>query len=383
MMIQARAMLLDAYRELNHKKLFWIVMFLSGIVVAAFGAVGINERGLTVLAWEFPFPLTSLIIPKEIFYKMFFANLGIKWWLGWVASILALVSTAGMFPDFIASGSIELTLSKPIARLRLFLLKYACGLLFVALQVFVFCIASFLVIGLRADAWEPKIFLAIPLTVAIFSFLFCVCVLLGMVTRSAIASLLLTLLFWVAIFGIDMTERVMLMFHERNQLQRETLTKSIASLQERGRKRLETNTPLPAHADPKTGLSDSEQSRLDAQLKRQDRTARNGRTIGYVHSGFLVAKTVLPKTSESANLLDRALLSKADRDRINRHDNNADDNPAFASDDPDERIDEGRLAERLDAKFNSRSVFWVFGTSLLFEAGILGLAAWIFCRRDF
>jgi len=33
--------------------------------------------------------------------------------------------------------------------------------------------------------------------------------------------------------------------------------------------------------------------------------------------------------------------------------------------------------------FNRRSLFWVVGTSLIFEGVMLSLAAFIFCRRDF
>jgi hypothetical protein len=29
------------------------------------------------------------------------------------------------------------------------------------------------------------------------------------------------------------------------------------------------------------------------------------------------------------------------------------------------------------------SAWYVFGTSAIFEAVVLGLAAWVFCRRDF
>ena len=47
MMIQTWALFVDAYRELNSKRLFWITMTLSALVVAVFGMFGINERGLT------------------------------------------------------------------------------------------------------------------------------------------------------------------------------------------------------------------------------------------------------------------------------------------------------------------------------------------------
>ena len=40
MLTQTLALLLDAYRELNAKKLFWITMILSGVIVLAFAAVG-------------------------------------------------------------------------------------------------------------------------------------------------------------------------------------------------------------------------------------------------------------------------------------------------------------------------------------------------------
>jgi hypothetical protein len=34
-------------------------------------------------------------------------------------------------------------------------------------------------------------------------------------------------------------------------------------------------------------------------------------------------------------------------------------------------------------ELRSRSVWWVVGTSLAFEAIVLLIAAWIFCRRDY
>src|SRR5690606_5882545 len=112
----------DAYRELNAKRLFWFVLAVSGPVVAAFAAIGINERGITVLWWELElFGLTSEMVPPERLYKAMFVQFGIGFWLSWLAMILALVSTAGMIPEFVASGSIELVLSKPVGRLRLLL----------------------------------------------------------------------------------------------------------------------------------------------------------------------------------------------------------------------------------------------------------------------
>lgn len=170
-MTQTLALLLDAYRELNSKKLFWFTLAISCLIALAFAAIGIDENGLSLLWWEIGDIggfVNSDIIPKDQFYKMMFANFGVGFWLGWIATILALVSTSGMIPDFIAGGAVELTLSKPVGRVRLFLTKWAVGLLFVALQVAVFTLACFLIIGIRGGSWTPRVFLAIPIVVLFF-----------------------------------------------------------------------------------------------------------------------------------------------------------------------------------------------------------------------
>jgi len=43
----------------------------------------------------------------------------------------------------------------------------------------------------------------------------------------------------------------------------------------------------------------------------------------------------------------------------------------------------GQAQLRTVKEFNRRSLFWVIGTSMIFEGVMLSLAAWIFCRRDF
>ncbi len=43
-MIQTLALLNAAYRELNARKLFWVTMALSLLIVGVFAILGINER---------------------------------------------------------------------------------------------------------------------------------------------------------------------------------------------------------------------------------------------------------------------------------------------------------------------------------------------------
>lgn len=259
---QSLAMLLDAYRELSARKLFWLSMMLSGIVVIAFAIIGINENGVTLLGYEvgLPFFNTNLIAPAT-FYKLVFQSLGVQIWLTWAATILALVSTAGMIPEFIASGAIETTLSKPISRLRLFLTKYLTSLLFVALQVTVFTFCSFMVIGFRGGSWEFGLFLAIPIVLTVFSYLYCICALLGLLTRSAIAALLLTVLVWFSIFIVDAAEKNLLMFKSGYDIAVKMHDEQITKLQTRldaAKKKAENPTPPASPKD--SGLTPAQEA---------------------------------------------------------------------------------------------------------------------------
>jgi ABC-type transport system involved in multi-copper enzyme maturation permease subunit len=364
---QTWAIFVDAYRELNARKLFWIVLALSGLVVGAFAMVGLSPRGVTVLWKEFEAPeFNSTIIPPQLLYKFVFVNLGIKFWLGMIATVLALISTAGMIPEFVAGGSVELTLSKPIGRLRLFLTKYATGLMFVALQVTVFTAAAFLLLGLRGKSWEPRVFLAVPITVGFFSYLYAMCALLGLVTRSAIASLLLTMLFWVTIFGVHATEALLLESRVRGQMRVEAVERYITHLEAKER----PATSGEGEVTPSTAL----QRRRD-QLVEVAASAESSR---WWHRLLFGAMTVLPKTTETVDLLNRSLLSPEDLAFFTPRDGGS---PMVGRDDI--KIDRNELVRRLTEALRSRSVAWVVGTSLAFEVLVLVFAAWIFSRRDF
>jgi hypothetical protein len=381
-MTQTLAILHDAYRELNAKKLFWFVLAISGVVVIAFAATGINERGITLFGLEFELPVNTTIIARDMWYKVLFSELGIGFWLTWCAMILALVSTASIFPDLVAGGSIDLYLSRPISRLRLFLTKYLSGLLFVALQVGVFTVACFLVIGVRGGAWEPKIFLAIPLVLLVFSYLFSICVLLGLVTRSAIASLLLTSLIWLLIFGVDLAEKGALKAKIAGDIETtayrntfEFKEKQIAQAKERLAK---------GDADAKADI-DRLQSERRA-LEERKRTSDPGRHNWVVAQRLLLqAKTFLPKTSETNGLIDRWMkitdeigVERAERRQRRRASwiPNFGDRTKVKMDDPEV------TREAVDV-LADRPVSWVLGTSVAFEVVVLGISAWIFCRRDF
>lgn len=382
---QTIAMFLDAYRELNSKKLFWITMILSAIVVLAFAAVGFDTKGFSIFWKHFDSPfLNTTLLSKAQLYKNLFLSLGVQWWLGYFAIILALVSTAPLFPDFLSGGAIDLYLARPLGRWRLFLTKYAVGLLFVGIQVLVFCVASFFVIGVRGGVWVPGVFLAVPVVVLMFSYLWSICSLIGTITRSTIASLLLTFLAWFAIFGVHSAEILLLTFSVGSAVEQREIDRDIGIAESN----IERLSKLPAATRPTTSSTQS-MTATQRQLDMWQRTLENSRKeraaasdpFATWHSVAYAVKWPLPKTAETTELLGRWL------DRTFR-------GPRERTEDaePDEETTrnffESRRVQRLtaievQARLRARSATWVIGTSLVFGAAMLGLAGWFFATRDY
>lgn len=385
---QTWAMVMDAYRELCARKLFWITMGLSGLVVLIFACLGINDRGMTMLWFTIPIDgvNTDIITPK-MFYVGLFQTLGISIWLAWIASILALVTTAGFFPNLIEAGSIEIHLSKPIGRMRLFLTRYFTGLLFVALQVGVFTTASFFVLGIRGGAWEPTIFLAIPVVIVFFSYLFSFCVLIGVLTRSAMPALLLTMLFWCMLYVLNVGDAMLVGFRDGNAGLVEARAARIERMERNTRdsiieaKALEGIENYEPTDDELVASMPIIARQREEQVSAQEDLASLKAWAGRIYA----IKTVFPKTAETIGLLERWLLpddevqAAQDRAAAAEAASGKDD----ASADEDEPSGQGMDSEAIAREFRSRSIWWIVGTSLGFEALVLAIAGFVFVRRDY
>jgi ABC-type transport system involved in multi-copper enzyme maturation permease subunit len=380
MMTQTAALFLDAYRELNAKKLFWTVLALNVLVMAGFATLGVRDNSLTFLWYD---PTRGMLGASQ--YKFFYNMLVVNLWFTWLATILALISTAGIFPDLMASGSIDLYLSKPIGRLRLFFTKYLTGLLFVSMQVSIFALASFLVLGWRGGIWEPGIFWAIPLFLLFFSYLFGICVLIGVLTRSAIAALLITLLIWVSISVVSFVDSQAGTVTYILNVQYTAYDRQIALLDQRI-----------ADARPTDDLSRGE---LASLRKRRDELAAD-RDKAIPPEGLKTAQTVLyyiqsflPKTRDTLNLLNRSLYKDEELKAAISPD--GEDalplvSPPGQPRQPGQRNAGGggrAVREALNAAGlaadREKSILWIIGTSLIFEAVTIALAAWRFCTRDY
>ena len=380
--MQTKALFIDAYRELNAKKLFWITMALTVLFALILATLGIDKEGISFLSFDISFiPLNSDIVEPKYFYLAVFSYLGIGVWLTWIATILAIISTSGIIPDLVTEGVIECMLARPISRVRLFLTKYSTGLMFVALQVSAFAILSMLIIWIRGGHFEPRILLAIPIVVSFYSFLYCVTAFIGLISKSTMTAMLITGLFWASLFVINLGESIIIQFEEstklfvegrqeRIDLARTNTIKLIQRAQESddsdatsyqpSEEEIQTQNPFLSQLE-----SDLEEDRKDLQALERWSTA------------IYAVKTIVPKTNETIDLLNRELISDDAFSSEPEADESLIDPRAEIN------IDRQELSQNMNARYRERSVWWVLGTSFIFEGFVLSLCCWRFSRRDF
>ena len=374
-----KAMIIDAYRQLSAAKLFWLTLGLSILVVLLYGSIGFNDAGMTMLFGLFE--VESEFITEGSpwargLYLGIYSNFLITIWLSWVATVLALISTCSIFPDFVSEGSIELSLSKPISRIHIFAMKFFVSMLFVMLQVSIFCFGIFLCVGLRIGEWNWMIFIAIPIVTLFYSYLFSVTVFTGMITKSGIAALLVTGVFWMALFSVSLSEGALtaIVTGEEVQLElyRDGIEKQQIMLDEIIAK------------SPEDFRIKKKQERIDYLITANEDAQEFLGKIRPWQTRISWVLTLLPKTSQTIGLLDRWLSNEDGFDLAAIMRGDMTELEAMVEIDSTSHLALRRETnKRMQKEYDGRSLWYVVGTSIIFEGLVLGLASLIFCRRDF
>ncbi|MCO6458848.1 MAG: ABC transporter permease [Pirellulaceae bacterium] len=134
---------------------------------------------------------------------------GIVWLLGWVVGgagiVVAILVTAPIIPQMFEPGSLHLLLSKPVSRSLLFLSKFTAGCAFILILAAYLMGGVWLILGARFGIWDVKLLWSVPIYTFVFAIYYSVSALAGVVYRgsvlaSAIMSIALASLFWLACF---------------------------------------------------------------------------------------------------------------------------------------------------------------------------------------
>lgn len=198
--MQFWALIVDSFRESRDRKIFWVLVGITLLITLAMLSTGFSENSVSLLFGLFETE-TSEYSPLSVMGRSRIASLVVYFimdmFLGFVGMCLMVVATAGVFPAIMQRGTIDILLAKPLGRPRLFLYKYLASMMFVLVQAALFVGLTFLVMGLRWRVWVPGYLLSIPLLLLLFSYVYCISVLVGVTTRSTVAAILVSLGAWV------------------------------------------------------------------------------------------------------------------------------------------------------------------------------------------
>jgi hypothetical protein len=223
----------DTFRQARASSLFWLMLGASAVFIAACLSVGVQGPRSLRHANELPefLPRQAGVNPEEaaksgvdvvngeisLGFGLFRVELGrdaedsvrfLQLLLaGGVADtagvLLALLWTAGFVPTFLEPSSASVLLAKPAPRGLLLAGKFAGVLAFVAFQATVFIGGTWAALGLRTGVWHPLYLVCIPVLLLHFAVFFSFSAVLGVLTRSTLLSMLGSLLFWFACWGVN------------------------------------------------------------------------------------------------------------------------------------------------------------------------------------
>jgi len=373
-MSQTIAILQDSMRELKSRSLFWFTLSISVIVsVALFGLIGFDDKGWYILWFDTnEFDLLKKGSPgaRDLMGWLFGGAL-MWWWLTWGSIIVALIATAGMVPDLVTGGAIDLALSKPISRVKLFGTKVLGAMVFTLLQVTICVSIAYLLLGLRFGMWFHQAWLAVPLVTLQFLYLYVVMAFVGLVTRSTLTSLLVVLLFWGMVSLVQLAE---------NQMNRiVTEAKSTVNAAETRitdiRKRAE---------DEGRKINVLEEGRINgAEARAQPMRSLIGAVEPW-HGRVSVFELCVPKTGDLQKII-AARMDAPTLDELIMRLNGFDPEQIakMTGDDVETARDMQSAGVAGSRAVRDVDPWKSICSSLIFTGLVFGASLWVFCRRDF
>jgi ABC-type transport system involved in multi-copper enzyme maturation permease subunit len=374
-MMQTFAILLDSLRELRSRSLFWATLGVSVMVsVALFGAIGFDEKGWHIL-WmsttESPVLRAGTPGARDLM-SWLFGGVLLWWWLTWGAVLMALIATSSTIPEFLASGSIDVVLAKPIGRAKIYLVKVLGALLFMLMQVTASVLIAYLLLGLRFDMWFHGAWLAVPLVLLQFLYLFTVMAFVGLVTRSTLASLLAVLIFWGTVSLVQFVS---------NQMNR-TVAEMTANVARSDKRIADIRAQAVAQGRE---LNTFEKDRIDSTESQSQMFRGVLDSLAPWKGPVNTLELTVPKTGDIqkivANRVDAPTFNELlfrlqgmDPDKLSKM---AGMNDRDSAEDMQQAGIAGSRAVRDVEPLQS------IGTSLAFTLLVLGWSLWIFVRRDY
>jgi ABC-type transport system involved in multi-copper enzyme maturation permease subunit len=232
-LVVLKQLILDTFRQATASGVMWMMLAVTALCVVLCLSVSVSgdapiyaedepgffvprkfglnpeaarKEGVETISGEMTLAFGAMSVPmgRERTDSVHFLELllaaGIAGTLG---VLLALVWTAGFMPTFLEPHSASVLLAKPTPRWQLLLGKYFGVLTFVGCNVVLFVGLTWLALGLRTAVWDGTYLWCIPLLLLQFAIFYSFSVLLAVLTRSTVACVFGSVLFWLLAWGIN------------------------------------------------------------------------------------------------------------------------------------------------------------------------------------
>lgn len=185
------ALILGTGRELAAKATLYVLagistLVLLGVVLSVSSATHDGKSALVIFGNEITPPSGDDAFPQIIAgMEASFAN-GL--FVGVV--LFGMFATAGVLPDALEKGTVDLYLSKPIARWELIIGKFLGAVVAIGANILYFIGALWLIIGIKVGVWDAGILTSIPAMTFVFACLFAVVASVGVLSRNMAISII-------------------------------------------------------------------------------------------------------------------------------------------------------------------------------------------------
>ncbi len=208
-------------RELAAKATIIILAAISTIVLLGLAAaVSTNVTPDGVVLQMFGQQVSPVLPEEQVITAIRGMQAGLAGGLFTGIILFGIFATAGVIPDALEKGTVDLYLSKPIARWELLLGKYLGAVVAIFVNVLYFMLGAWLIFGLKCHLWDFRIFVATLTITYMFACLYAIVAFLAVMTRNTAVSIILVYLYLFVIGPILQNRETTLYLMSENTVYR-------------------------------------------------------------------------------------------------------------------------------------------------------------------
>ena len=199
------AIVRDTLIALRCRRMFWLHLWLNVLIVMLYAGIACSTQG-----WSIGFGLKEMKdswlhagTPWEHTLHCWSLSRIVRFWVAGGGLFLALFATSAILPESLDRGHAALIVPQTRRRSLLLAGRWVGSVLY-AMAHTIMCVGGlYLAVKLRLGYWHHSLWIAVPVCLLLFAPLQAMASLLGVLTRSATAALLVALLFAGTVWAIN------------------------------------------------------------------------------------------------------------------------------------------------------------------------------------